>query len=175
MTASITTASLTVDDLVSVMAAYRLTASVVAMAELGVPDALAVRPQTAAELAETLDIAPDPLARLLRMLASRGALLVDEQGRYANTGLSAALVSGPDRDMLLGRAALPSVVRAWSGLGEGIRAGTSPFALVNGKGFHAFLADRPDEAAAYDTAMSSTSGAALPTWRTRSSSPAARR
>lgn len=112
MTASVSNASLTADDIASVasvVSAYRLSASVVAMAELDVPDALTERPRTAAELAETLDVAPDPLARMLRTLVSRGALLLDEQGRYANTGLSAALVRGPDRDMLLGW----RLCRAW--------------------------------------------------------------
>ena len=86
---------LTADDLVAIGAGYRLSAAVVAMADLGIPDALAEAPQTAQELAGSLRVAADPLARLLRMLAACGALLVDGDGRYANTGLAAALVRGP--------------------------------------------------------------------------------
>jgi hypothetical protein len=148
---------LTEDDLLSVVGAYRLTAAVVAMAELSLPDHLAAGPQAPDTLATAAGVDARLLARLLRMLAAQGALLVDEQGRYANTGLSLALRVGPMRDMVLGWAALPGAVRAWSGLAAGIRAGRSPFEVVNGSSFHDYLVANPAEAAAYDRAMGSTS------------------
>lgn len=152
------TEPLTADDLFAVVDGYRLTAAVLALAELHVPDALTAGPRTAEDLAQALGVGAEPLGRLLAMLASRGALVLDEGGRYGNTGLSEVLVSGPMRDMVLGWSALPGVVRAWHGLAQGIRAGTSPFRLVNGLGFHDYLTTRPKEAAAYDHAMSSTTG-----------------
>jgi hypothetical protein len=152
------TQSLTADEIFAVADGYRLTAAVVALTELRVPDALAAGPRSAEDLAKTLGVSSEPLGRLLAMLASRGALVLDGAGRYANTGLSEVLVSGPMRDMVLGWSALPGVVRAWHGLAQGIRAGRSPFPLVNNMGFHDYLASRPEEAAAYDHAMSSTMG-----------------
>ena len=151
------TEPLTEEDLLSVVGAYRLTAAVVAMTELSLPDHLAFGPRTPEDLAAAAGVDPELLGRLLRMLASQGALLVDDEGGYANTGLSAALRVGPMRDMLLGWAALPAVVRAWSGLASGIRSGRSPFEVVNGSSFHDYLVANPGEAAAYDRAMGSTS------------------
>ncbi|HET7278410.1 MAG TPA: methyltransferase [Dermatophilaceae bacterium] len=155
--AELETEPLTEEDLLSVVGAYRLTAAVVAMTELSLPDHLASGPRTPEDLAAAAGVDPDLLGRLVRMLAAQGALLVDDQGRYANTGLSAALRVGPMRDMLLGWAALPGVVRAWSGLASGIRSGRSPFEVVNRSSFHDYLVANPAEAAAYDRAMGSTS------------------
>lgn len=151
------TEPLTEADLLSVMGAYRLSAAVVAMTELSLPDHLAAGPKAPDALAAAAGVDAELLDRLLRMLASQGALLVDDQGRYTNTELSAALRVGPMRDMLLGWAALPGVVRAWSGLASGIRSGRSPFEVVNGSSFHDYLVANPAEAAAYDRAMGSTS------------------
>lgn len=147
----------TEEDLLSVVGAYRLTAAVVAMTELSLPDHLASGPRTPQDLAAAAGVDSELLGRLLRMLASEGALLVDDQGGYANTGLSAALRVSPMRDLLLGWAALPGVVRAWSGLASGIRSGRSPFEVVNGSSFHDYLVANPAEAVAYDRAMGSTS------------------
>src|SRR5258708_17831157 len=110
------------------------------MADLGVLDVLADGSRTAVEIAAGCGVDAVLLERLLRMLASRGALRRDADGRYANTGLSAALVSGETRDMVLGWAALPSIFAAWSGLAAGIRVGRPAFEIAHGGRPHSSLA-----------------------------------
>lgn len=64
--------------------------------DLGVFDALADGPATAAELAPCLDCAPDGLAPLLGFLAALGYLSRDDD-RYANTAMTEAwLLDSPD-------------------------------------------------------------------------------
>jgi hypothetical protein len=148
---------LTAADVVDVVGGHRLAGAVRAMVDLGVPDLLDAAPRDANDLAVALDVDPGLLSRLLRMLASRGALLVDEQGRYANTEFSRELVTGAGwRDMVLGWATLPSVFAAWARLADGVRDGRSPFDVTHGHGLHAHLARSEGERRAYGTAMAST-------------------
>lgn len=149
-------AALTEEDLTLVVGGYRLSAAVYAMADLGVPDALAIAPRTAQELAELLSVDASLLNRLLRMLTSRGALICDDDGRFENTGLSAALVSGGTRDMILGWAALPGLFPAWSHLATSVRGGRPPFEAAHGVDLHGFFAAHPDQHAAYLAANGST-------------------
>src|SRR5438309_2329612 len=109
------------------------------MADLGVPDALADGAKTAEELAAAIEVDVILLRRLLRMLSSRGALLVDERSRFSNSGLSASLRSGGTRDMVLGWTAAPSIFDAWSHISDGIRSATSPFERAHGVPFHDYL------------------------------------
>jgi len=148
--------TLTEKDLLDVIGGYRLSAAVRAMAELGIPDLLAGTAQTTGELASALGVKPAPLDRLLRMLASRGALELDELGRYRNSGLSAALVRGEMRDLLLGWAMLPGVVAAWGSLAAAIRQGTTPFEQAHHADLHGYFDAHPDEYGSYVTAMGST-------------------
>jgi hypothetical protein len=136
---------------------HRLAGAVRAMVELGVPDLLDPQPRDADDLAAALGVDPWLLARLLRMLASRGVLLVDEQSRYADTEFSRELMTGHGwRDMILGWATLPSLFAAWARLADGVRDGRSPFALTHGHGLHAHLGEDERERRAYGPAMAST-------------------
>ena len=150
------TPELTADDLFPVVSGYRLSAAIRAMADLGVPDALADGAKTAEELAAAIEVDVILLRRLLRMLSSRGALLVDERSRFSNSGLSASLRSGGTRDMVLGWTAAPSIFDAWSHISDGIRSATSPFERAHGVPFHDYLAAHPEEKAAYFAANGST-------------------
>lgn len=148
---------LTAADVVDVVGGHRLAGAVRAMVDLGVPDLLDPNPRDADDLAAALDVDPGLLSRLLGMLASRGALLVDERGRYANTEFSRELRTGEGwRDMILGWATLPNVFAAWARLADGIREGRSPFAVTQGHGLHAHLAEAQCERRAYGAAMAST-------------------
>lgn len=144
------------DDLVSLVGAYRLSAAVVAMAELGIPDLLADGALTPEDLARECRVPLAPIRRLVRMLASRGALIEDDRGRVMNTGLSDALRRGPQRDMVLGWTALPEIFAAWSSIVPALRVGTFPFRYMYGTGFHEHLATHPASSSAYAAATGST-------------------
>lgn len=144
------------DDLPAVLGGYRLSAAVCAMADLGVPDVLAERPVTVQALATALGVRPDLLGPLIDMLISHGALLRDAQGRLSNSGLSAQLVSGGTRDMVLGWSGLAEFFAAWASLAPAIRTGSSPFPIAHGLGFHDYLADHPARMSAYLLATGST-------------------
>ncbi|GAA2780665.1 methyltransferase [Streptomyces showdoensis] len=58
---------------------------------LGLPDHVAARPRTSAELATVTGTDPRSLHRLLRALAGVGVLSVDEEGRYTTTALGDTL------------------------------------------------------------------------------------
>lgn len=147
---------LSADDVSDVVGAFRLSAAVVAMADLGVPDALAGGPLTAAALAASLRVDAGLLDRLLKMLVARAVLGVDDAGRYFNSAMSEALTSCAVRDMVLGWSALPSVFSAWGHLSESVRSGTPPFLIAHGTDLHGVFHNSPDEAARYATAMAST-------------------
>jgi len=144
------------DDVFDVIGAYRLSAAVLAMADLAIPDALAAQPLTCIELAQQLGLDAGLLARLLDVLASRRAIGCDDSGRYVNSGLSSALVAGELRDLVLGWAGLPSVFSAWTRLAASVRSGEPPYRLAHGTDLHGYFHAFPDEGARYATAMSST-------------------
>ena len=150
------TTPLSADDLSEVAGAYRLSAAVMAMAELGLPDLLAGGPMRAGSLAAQLGVDEHALGVFLRMLASRGALVEDADGRFANSGLSAALVAGPQRDMILGWVALPEFFGAWAALAPALRTGRTPFATAFDVGLHEYLGRDARANAAYSAAMGST-------------------
>src|SRR5688572_30642065 len=57
-------------------------------AELGIADHLGDEPRTADELALTVNADPDAVARLLRLLESRGIFRRDAAGRWGHTDIS---------------------------------------------------------------------------------------
>ena len=61
------------------------------VAELGIADHVAQRPQNAEELATATGSHHGALYRLLRMLASHGIFAEDDAGRFHNTPLAEAL------------------------------------------------------------------------------------
>ena len=147
---------LTADDLKAVVGGYRASAAVIAMTSLGLSDALAKGPRTAADLSQELGLSAPELRRLLRFLAATGALTEDEDGGFGPTEFSNALTEPAMRDILLGWAGLPQVFQAWSALADGVRTGRSPFALVHATSFHRYLATDIVASAAYNTAMCAT-------------------
>ena len=117
------------------------------VADLGVADALAGGPRPVGDVAREVRANPDTLHRLLRALASDGVFAQEEPGVFRNTDAS---------DLLRG---------AWGDFahlfgGEWHRAagaldasGEPTFQRLFGADFWAWLADRPEERAAFDRAM----------------------
>lgn len=130
-------------------------------AVLGISDALAEQPQTVEELAATLGAHERSLHRLMRALLSVGIYRRDpDDERFSNTELGEALRSDAPRS-LVGWAALvgrPYYWQAWAGLLDSVRTGDNAFASAHGESIWAYRAQRPDEGAIFDRAMTALSG-----------------
>ena len=130
-------------------------------ARLGLADLLASGPKTVAELAASAQAHEPSLGRLLRALTSLGIFVEDGESRYRQTPLSEMLQADhPDSmrrwAMMLGSGFV------WRPAGEldlTIRTGQPAFEHVYGAPFFKHLADRQDDAAVFNAAMSS-----MPAW-----------
>jgi hypothetical protein len=118
-------------------------------ADLGVADALADRALHVDELAAEAGADADTLRRILRALASEGVFAEDSPGVFRNTPMSEALRRGGGLDdfaHLFGG--------AWHrAAGELTATERATFPEIHGTDFWSWLADRPDERAAFDRAM----------------------
>jgi hypothetical protein len=132
-------------------------------ADLGIADALAKGPLSAAELARAVDADPDAVSRLLRALISRDVFRQRRDGRYELTPLAECLRSDAAVSMrgfarFLGA---PQHREHWSHLTNAVRAGRPVIAELRGKPMFEYLADEPEFAAIFNDAM--TSGSELAT------------
>ena len=119
------------------------------VADLGVADRLADGPCSVEELAHTVGAHEDTLHRILRALASDGVFAEVEPGVFRNTEASELL-------------RVPSL-RAFAHLFGGVwyaaagdleaKTATATFQRTHGTDFWSWLAQRPSERAAFDTAM----------------------
>jgi hypothetical protein len=128
------------------------------IAELGVADAIADRPQSTEALAQTTGTQPHALYRVLRLLASLG-IFEWKDGAWGHTDASRFLRSdhpGSLRDYvrMLG---LPVFWSAFSDLDHSLRTGESAFTKHHPEGVFAYLAKHPEESHIFDAAMTSKS------------------
>ena len=118
------------------------------VSDLGVADRLVDGPRTVADLARDTRADADTLHRLLRALASDGVFAEEEPGTFRNTEKSELLRAGGWADFahffggVWHRAA-----------GELAATPEATFARAFGTDFWTWLAERPDERAAFDRAM----------------------
>ena len=118
------------------------------VADLRVAQALAAGPRPVDELAREVGADADTLHRLLRALASDGVFAEDNPGVFRNTDASEAL----RRDGWDDFARLFGGV--WHGVAGALDASGEPaYPRVLGEDFWGWLADRPEERAAFDRAM----------------------
>jgi hypothetical protein len=124
------------------------TRALAVVADLRVADALADAPRPVHELARAVGADPGTLHRLLRALASDGVFAEGEPGVFRNTEASEVLRKSGWDDFahLFGGAWM----RAIEELGA---AGESTFPRVFDTDFWSWLADHPEERAAFDRAM----------------------
>ncbi|WDZ88681.1 methyltransferase [Nocardiopsis sp. HUAS JQ3] len=125
--------------------------------ELGVLDRLAGGAADAAALAAGLDLRPDRLERLLRLLAAVG-VVEHRDGRYRPTQVGAAL----HRDHPSGMADLALLydsdmfTAAWARLGESVRTGGTAFEAAHGTDVFTHLERHPADAARYTAGMAAS-------------------
>ena len=115
-----------------------------AVCELGVPEALADGPATAADLAGRLDLDADHLHRALRALTLDGFFRLDRRGRFRLTRKGRAL-RGDELGSWLRYLALDSTQRAWAGMADAIRTGEPAFPAVHGRSTWDHFAANPQE------------------------------
>ncbi len=148
------------NDVLSLLSGQALVRSIAVIAELGVPDALAAGPRTAAELARDCKAHESSLFRLLRALTSMG--FFTQEGTPARFGLT------PLSNWL--RSDVPNSLRdfarvrggelcwhAWSPLRVAVQSGQCAFEMAYGAKFFDHLHDNPREAHAFNDAMKSLS------------------
>jgi O-methyltransferase/methyltransferase family protein len=126
------------------------TRALAVVADLGVADALAHGPRAVEEVARELAASADTLHRLLRALAGDGVFAEVEPGIFENTPASELLRSGePMRDFahLFGGAWYRAVGELTA------ETGGATFPQAFGADFWTWLADHPEERAAFDRAM----------------------
>lgn len=124
------------------------------VAELGIADHVDADSVEIAELAKFCGVDPTSLTRVLRLLAAVGIFSVDRD-RVVHTDASLLLRadrSGSLRDF--GRMmALPAMWRAIGALDHSVRTGRAAMEVVHPDGFFGHLADSPQDAEVFNSAM----------------------
>lgn len=125
------------------------------LARLGVPDLLADRPLSAAELAARTQTNADAMHRTMRAAVAMGVFERTTDGRFANNRLSDAL---RERDLESARAfaiyfGSKSNMHAWADFGETLRTGKSAFDRVHGTTVWDWFDEHPEERETFARAM----------------------
>lgn len=141
-------------DLLRMVNGYQASQALHAAVALGLPDLLADGPRTTAELAGACGAHEPTLRRLVRALAGLGVLYEDD-GRVSLTELGGPLrTDRPDSiagwTRLIGR---PYYWNTWAALTDAVRTGENGFRLLNDTDVWTWRADRPEESAIFDGAM----------------------
>ena len=148
-------------ELARLVDGFRVTQTIYACVELGIPDLLGDGERTAGDLAEASGADPSALYRLLRALASLGILHEEDGQRFSLTELGEPLRSDAPGSLrgwvrLCGR---DHVWRSWGNLADAVRAGENSFRMLYDADIWEWRADRPDESTIFDEAMMSLTGA----------------
>ena len=128
------------------------------VAELGVADHLGDQPQSTESLARATGTRPDPLHRVLRLLASVG-IFEWKDGTWHHTEASRFLRTddpGSLRDYVR-MIGLPIFWSAFEDLDHSLRTGEAAFTKRHSGGVFAYLAKHQEESRIFDAAMTSKS------------------
>jgi DNA-binding transcriptional ArsR family regulator len=144
-------------DLLRLVDGFRVTQTIYAGVELGIPDLLAEGERTADDLADASGADPSTLYRLLRALASLGIVHEGDGRRFSLTDLGRPLRSDVPGSLrgwvrLQGRDYL---WRSWGNLANAVREGQNSFRMVHGTDIWEWRAEHADESAIFDEAMRS--------------------
>jgi hypothetical protein len=144
-------------ELARLVDGFRVSQTIHAAVDLGIPDLLADGDRTADELADASGADASALYRLLRALASLGILHEADGRRFSLTELGQPLrgdVPGSLRGWvrLIGR---DHMWRSWGNLANAVRAGENSFRALHGTDVWEWRADHPEESAIFDEAMMS--------------------
>jgi hypothetical protein len=125
------------------------------LADLGVADVLAERPQTADEMAPRLGVDADTLHRVLRAAAVEGLVKMDRHGRFTLGRLGQPLRSDSPHSLRdwARYISSPASTQAWADLTESVRTGQSAFPRVHGMSVWEWFAKHPEEERAFAGGM----------------------
>ena len=132
--------------------------AVTAAIKLRVPDAMSDRPQTAAELAERLNLHEPALRRLLQALVAN-RFVRQHQGGYVLTPSGEDLRSDR-RDTLVPFALFDASAmqrRGWDSLDKALQDGTPGVEHALGESMHTYLSKHPDMCQLFNRAMQAVS------------------
>jgi hypothetical protein len=141
-------------QMVQMLAGFQISQALYAAAKLGVPDVLADRPRTAAEVSAVLGSDRAATARLLRSLAGLGVFADAGDQGYDLTPLGRTLVSdasGSMRDLAL--MWMETHYQPFAGLYDTVRTGRPAATEHYGMPFFGWLAQNPDQVARFTGAM----------------------
>ena len=125
------------------------------IAELGVVDALASRPRTAAEVAKETETDPDAMTRVLRAAATVGLVRLVEGDKWTTTPVGDALragAAGSMRDMAIAQTS-PGHWAPWGRFRQAVREGKRQAPAALGMEIFDHYAKSPREGAAFSGAM----------------------
>jgi hypothetical protein len=141
--------------MVQLLAGFQISQALYAAAKLGIPDQLAERPHTAAELAQRLQTDPAATGRLVRDLAGLGVFAAtDQSDRWQLTPLGQTLVAdapGSVRDLAL--MWMETHYAPFGGLIDTIRTGTPAADAYYGKPFFSWLGGHPEQVDRFTRSM----------------------
>lgn len=143
--------------LLDLVTAYWASQAVRTAANLGLADALAAGPRSAAELSDALGCHRTALRRLLRYLTSLRVVSVDDDDRYSTTATGDLLLSGSDfRDLTLIYGG--EFYQAWSDLETAVRTGRSAFGSRFGVEHFDYFSRHDQASHTFDRAMAASAG-----------------
>lgn len=145
-------------QMIEMIAGSVVAQSVSVAAEIGVADLLAHGPRTTAQLATAAGVDAEKLFRLLRFLASRGVFKEDAHGAWSLTPLADLLRSDSPQSMRAGARMFGRVAAVWPKLAENVRTGQCAYSQAFGRPIFEDLAHKPEDAAIFDSAMTSFHG-----------------
>ena len=145
-------------QLMQLTTAYWTSRCLHVIAELGIADLIGDQPKSTDALAKSAGTQPQPLYRVLRLLASVG-IFEWKDGGWRHTDASRFLRSDHPESLrdyvrMLG---LPAFWSAFADLDHSLRTGKSAFAKHHPDGIFAYLVSHPEESRIFDGAMTSKS------------------
>lgn len=143
------------DELRALINGYQVSQAVHVAAVLGISDLLAEGPLSSTELADRAGCDESALRRLVRALSALGLYTEDPADTFSNAELGAALRSDaptPARDIAT-NAGRPYNWDSWGHLLASVRSGDNAFRMLNGTSVWEHRAAHPDDAVAFDRAM----------------------
>jgi hypothetical protein len=144
-----------VRDVVDLVRGHWRVLAVRAAADLGLIDALADGVPDSAALAARVDVPPDQLVRLLRVLEDVGLVEQDAAGGLALTGRGQLLRADDPSGLhsLLAMQTWPPHLLSWGRLPDALRSGAGTFEAANGASLWKLMAGDPDQSRVFNAAM----------------------